>query len=324
MELLDRYLHAVRKRLPGKQRDDIVAELRDILLTQIEAEETSRGRRLSEDEIAAMLKRFGRPMTVAARYGASNYLIGPALYPAYLASLKLLAWVLGSIAGVSLLLSVATSDNPIREAASKLLIFAAAGLIHFAIITLIFVRIERGAAFGGAHADKWDPRSLPSPQQLEPAPRSQLVCSILLMTFYLLLWIGVFPIEAWIARLHAWVGGTPLPYGFAPVWASVSPFVVALMLTSIVRDMVALVQPHWLMLRGYTGLALHVGGLLVLIRLVRADAVFVVTDPAGIGAAHIGHFNMLFFMVLVVAVSGAFISTLFAFGQLLRRRTSYA
>ncbi len=33
MELLDRYLHAVRKRLPGKQRDDIVAELRDILLT---------------------------------------------------------------------------------------------------------------------------------------------------------------------------------------------------------------------------------------------------------------------------------------------------
>src|SRR6185369_190234 len=157
MELLDRYLHAVRKRLPGKQRDDIVAELRDILLTQIEAEETSRGRRLSEDEIAAMLKRFGRPMTVAARYGASNYLIGPALYPAYLASLKLLAWVLGSIAGVSLLLSVATSDNPIREAASKLLIFAAAGLIHFAIITLIFVRIERAAAFGGAHADKWDP-----------------------------------------------------------------------------------------------------------------------------------------------------------------------
>jgi hypothetical protein len=52
--------------------------------------------------------------------------------------------------------------------------------------------------------------------------------------------------------------------------------------------------------------------------------VFVVTDPAGIGAAHIGHFNMLFFIVLVVAVSGAFISTLFAFGHLLRRRTSYA
>jgi hypothetical protein len=96
------------------------------------------------------------------------------------------------------------------------------------------------------------------------------------------------------------------------------------MLTSIARDVVALIRPDWLGLRCYAGLALHVGGLLVLIRLVRADAVFVVTDPAGIGAAHIGHFNQLFFMVLFVAASGAFISTLFAVQSLLRRRTSYA
>ena len=174
MTLLDRYLDAVRKRLPRNQRDDIVAELRDILLSQIEAEETTRGRRLSDDEIAVILKRFGRPMTVAARYGASNYLIGPALYPAYLVSLKLVAWVLGPIAGLSLLLSVATSDSPFRQAASKLLIFAVVGLAHFAIITLIFARAERAAA-GGTHADNWDPRSLPSPHQLEPTPRSQLI-----------------------------------------------------------------------------------------------------------------------------------------------------
>ena len=207
MSLLDRYLDAVRKRLPRHQRDDIAAELRDILLSQIEAEETSRGRRLSDDEIVAILKRFGRPMTVAARYGASNYLIGPALYPAYLVCLKLVAWVLGPIAGLSLLLSVATSDNPLRDAASKLLLFTVVGLAHFAIITLIFARVERSAA-SATHADQWDPRSLPSPQQLEPAPRSQLIVSILLMTLYLLLWIGVIPIGAWNARLNAWVGGT--------------------------------------------------------------------------------------------------------------------
>jgi len=323
MTLLDRYLDAVRKKLPRDQRDDIVAELRDILLSQIEAEETSRGRRLSDDEIVVILKRFGRPMTVAARYGASNYLIGPALYPAYLVCLKLVAWVLGPITGLSLLLSVATADNPLRQAAWHLLLFTVIGLAHFAIITLIFARTERAAAIG-TRADSWDPRSLPSPQRLEPAPRSQLICSILLMTFYLLVWIGAFPIDTWVARLNAWVGATPLPYGLAPVWNAVSPLVVALMLTSIVRDIVSLVGPHWLMLRCYTGLALHVGALLVLIRLVRADAVFVVTDPAGIGAAHIGHFNQLFFMVLFVAVSGAFISALLAVRQLMRPRTSYA
>ena len=323
MTLLDRYLHAVRKRLPRNQRDDIVAELRDILLSQIEAEEGTRGRRLSDDEIAVILKRFGRPMTVAARYGASNYLIGPTLYPAYLVSLKLVAWVVGPIAGLSLLVSVAIADDPLRVTATKLLILAVVGLTHFAIITLIFARIERAAAFG-THADNWDPRSLPSPQQLEPAPRSHLIWSMLMMTFYLLLWIGVLPVAAWIERLNALVGATTLPYGFAPVWSAVSPFVIALMLTSIVRDVVALIRPDWLQLRSYTGLALHVGGLLVLIRLARADAVFVVTDSAGIGAAHVGHFNTLFFVVLLVAVCCAFISTLVAVQHLLTRRASYA
>lgn len=144
------------------------------------------------------------------------------------------------------------------------------------------------------------------------------------MAFYLLLWIGVLPVDAWIVRLNAWAGATSLPYGFAPVWHAISPLVVALMLTSIARDIVALVRPHWLTLRSYTGLALNVGFLLALIRLVRADAVFVLTDPAGIGAAHIGHFNQLFLLVLFVAVSGTFISTLVAVRHLLTRRTSYA
>lgn len=324
MTLLERYLHAVKKRLPRNQRDDIVAELRDILLSQIEAEEAAHRRRLSDDEVAVILRRFGRPMTVAARYGASNYLIGPALYPAYLASLKVLAWVWGPIAALSVFLSVVTADDPFRKAAWKLLLVTVIGLANFAIITLIFARIERAAASSGTSADHWDPRSLPSPEQLEPTPRSQVMGSILLMTFYLLLWLGVLPIDAWIARLNAVVGGTPLPYGFAPVWSAVSPLVVVLILMSIARDIVALIRPHWLTLRGYTGLALNVGGLLVLIRLVRADAVFVVTDPAGIGAAHIGHFNTLFFMVLLVAVSGAFVSTLLAVRHLVRQRASYA
>ena len=49
--------------------------------SQIEAEEALRGRSLADAEAAAMLKRFGRPIRVAADYGASDYLIGPTLFP---------------------------------------------------------------------------------------------------------------------------------------------------------------------------------------------------------------------------------------------------
>jgi hypothetical protein len=59
-----------------------------VLLSEIEAEEAGRGRPLIDDEVAEILKRLGRPTTVAARYGASNYLIDPATYPAYLASFE--------------------------------------------------------------------------------------------------------------------------------------------------------------------------------------------------------------------------------------------
>jgi hypothetical protein len=39
MDLLDRYLAAVAALLPKTQREDIVAELRDILLNQMEEKE---------------------------------------------------------------------------------------------------------------------------------------------------------------------------------------------------------------------------------------------------------------------------------------------
>jgi hypothetical protein len=139
-------------------------------------------------------------------------------------------------------------------------------------------------------------------------PRWEAVSSFLLIAFYLLLWVGVLPIRAWIANLNAWLGGSSLPYGFAPIWYAVSPILVVLMVASMVRDIVAMVRPDWVMLRAYVGIALHAGALLALIQLVRADALFVVTDPAGPGAAHIGHFNTLFFMNLVIATVGVCIS----------------
>ena len=42
MELMDRYLQAVRFALPKSQRDDIVQELKDSLLSQIEERESYR------------------------------------------------------------------------------------------------------------------------------------------------------------------------------------------------------------------------------------------------------------------------------------------
>src|SRR5262249_36573385 len=85
MELLDRYLQAVRGYLLHKRRDDIVKELGDNILSQMEDKAVELGRPLNEIEQAAILKQYGHPLLAAARYRRLplQQLIGPALFPLY-------------------------------------------------------------------------------------------------------------------------------------------------------------------------------------------------------------------------------------------------
>ena len=96
MELVDRYLQAVRFWVPTPQ-EDLLTELGEDLRSQIEAKETQLGRSLNEAEVSAILKTCGSPMIVAGRIGPRRHLIGPTLYPIYAFVLKMvLLWNPGS------------------------------------------------------------------------------------------------------------------------------------------------------------------------------------------------------------------------------------
>src|SRR3954466_7105085 len=88
-DLQERYLHAVRWALPAGKADDIVAELRDILATRQEDREEELGRPLTAEETSAMLKEFGHPLIVAARYRPQQWLIGPDVFPFYIFVLRI-------------------------------------------------------------------------------------------------------------------------------------------------------------------------------------------------------------------------------------------
>src|ERR1700761_5846160 len=89
MELVDRYLHAVSFWLPEDQHDDIVAELREDIHSEIEERESELGRPLTRLEAEALLKRRGNPVVVAQRYLPQRFLIGPRLFPMYCLVLKI-------------------------------------------------------------------------------------------------------------------------------------------------------------------------------------------------------------------------------------------
>lgn len=82
MDLIDRYLNAVAAQLPQSQRADIIAELRDMILSRFEEKEEALGRPLTEAEQEGILRDIGHPLAVAARYGSGpQHIVGPELYP---------------------------------------------------------------------------------------------------------------------------------------------------------------------------------------------------------------------------------------------------
>jgi hypothetical protein len=160
MNLLNRYLQAVARLLPKSGREDIIAELRANILSQMEDREESLGRPLTEDEQAGVLRHHGNPTVVAGRYREDNLglafgtqLIGPELFPFYKTTLKVnLAITIVVLAG--LLPAIAqTVGGAITLGRVLIPLFT-----QFVAVTLIFIAVERNK---GVVLDKWDPRKLP-------------------------------------------------------------------------------------------------------------------------------------------------------------------
>ena len=175
MELLDRYLQAVRKHLPWKRQDDIVAELKANLEAQLEDKEAALGRPLTNEEAMDWLKQLGSPLQMAAPYQTQQYLIGPTIFPTYRYVLQLActwAVVINIIVSV---IKIATEDNT-----SPAAMFGALQQVPFTLlmtaawVTLIFVVIEYAVAHSKT---KWMPPTAPSagwsPAELPPLEKGE-------------------------------------------------------------------------------------------------------------------------------------------------------
>lgn len=136
MELLESYLKAVRRYLPRRHRDDIIAELSEELRLQMEAREAQLGRALRETEQMVILKDHGDPMVVARRYRQNERsltigweLIGPELFPMYLIFLGLnLTLALGFTVAIFLYMHKTPEFGVLFRT----------GMIQVAVVTLTF------------------------------------------------------------------------------------------------------------------------------------------------------------------------------------------
>lgn len=297
MDLLDRYLQAVRISLPKSQQDDIIKELSENLRAQIEDQESGLGRPLHEDELAALLKKHGHPLFVATRYRQARHLIGSTLFPLYWFTMKIILATVAFGYGIAALVMLAQS-NPLAQILGAVFSFAGAVLPVFAWVTIIFAVLDlTNAKFHILEKitrecnEKFDPRALPPLNAASVSPgarpisRSQTAFELFFTIAFLLWWIRVNPIR----QLALFVALGPvgltdkIPFQLGPFWKSIYVPIILLTLVSITQQIVTLIRPGWIKFYAATRLITQVGGLILMYFLYRASEILVLApgaDPA--------------------------------------------
>jgi len=174
MELLDRYLQAVKKYLPWQRQDDILAELRANLESQLEEQEAEIGRPLTSAEVEAWLKQIGPPTTMAARYQPQQYVIGPAVFPMYWYVMRLASFWTLLVYGIVSAVLIFSAADPGWTAVGAVVRVPFVLMNMAAWITLIFAVFEYAIAHSWitwpascVSPEGWSPSSLPPLDKLD-------------------------------------------------------------------------------------------------------------------------------------------------------------
>ena len=257
MELLERYLQAVRKRLPWKRQEDIIAELRANLESQLEEKQDELGRQLTSAEAEEWIKQLGSPAHMASHYQQQQYLIGPAVFPAYLNVLRLASFwtfvVYVLVSGVEAVLGTANSGEALAKAVLQLpfvLIQVAAWVTFvFAAVEFAAVRFPEKCRSVGGFGSKWSPRDLP-PLEPNTTPGKRRRSYALAMTevafgFVVLAWLLAVPKHPYLMFGPGAAILQSFPYRLAPIWMTAYWWIVGLNVAQLAWRCVDLLRGTW-------------------------------------------------------------------------------
>jgi hypothetical protein len=186
MNIINVYLEEIRHRLPIKNRDDIIEEIRSVLMDMIEERNPTPGSDPDEATIKAVLRDFGAPQKVAQQYGNHRHLIGPQIYPVYIKVLKIVLIVVAALNVLGVVVA-AVSGSPAESGLFVSLLETIGGLFSslftaFGIVTLSFILIERTIPkeFQIEIEEGWSPDDLEKVEEQERIKIPELAIEITL------------------------------------------------------------------------------------------------------------------------------------------------
>jgi hypothetical protein len=275
MDLIDRYLVAVRRQLPKDLQDDVVVELKDSLRSEAEEHESATGHPMTVDEQSAMLRKRGHPFLMASRYMPQQYLIGPALFPYYRQTLKFVVfWVVLPIVLIGGAVHAISAADP-AGVWSRVISSAWNGAIYsIGLVTIMFAIFEHEQTRIRLF-DKWNPATLPDPQAGREVPRSESVIGLVFALTFLVWWTGLVRLP----ELPSFTAG-PVTIVPAPIWTTLYFPILFLLLSSIVIYLVDMVRPWRTLTISAIDIVVGLGHVIIVVLVLRAwHLVVIVGDP---------------------------------------------
>lgn len=178
MNLIERYVSEIGKKLPRKSRADIETEIRSTLEDMLEERSARAGRPADDEMVRELLKEYGAPRKVAESYLPTQYLIGPKLFPIFLLVLKIVGTVLLVLTivgtGIKIGLDGLNGLEAIQLIGRYALEFMSGIIAAFGNIVLVFAIIERvlpKSEYEKELDEDWSPEELtaePDPDEVRP------------------------------------------------------------------------------------------------------------------------------------------------------------
>jgi hypothetical protein len=310
MQLIERYIQAVKFWLPESQQEDIASELHANILSQVEEQEAALSRSLHEEEEVAILKQLGPPAIVAARYQSDRRtltvgreLIGPLVFPYYWLAVKVTLGIVAAIQLLSAAGSIVTDHKNVTQAIAQVAWqFVNAAFLPLLLVTAVFV------AFNHARVDsrlvaRWDPRSLPPLRtQTRDISRSTSIAGIIVEVIFIGWWLR-------LPNAPEIVFGALRP---APIWQTLYAPVLAIALVSLAKHVVTLFRPRWSWLPPVIGLATSVAGLVILYPLLEMQPLVSLASAEATAVAQmkVGKLNTTLHFAVIATWIGILIAAL--------------
>lgn len=251
MEIIDRYVYAVVKRLPEKSRAEVERELRSNIDDMLPDD-------YEEADVHEVLLSLGNPADLAAQYyETKRYLISPERYANYIYVLKIVSIVASILVPIAAIVSVLTDaqgegtiDLIVRMFVQTIVMAFQAAIVVFGCVTLIFALLERVDSKYSQWpytGQPWTIKDLEAVQvtNSRSVDKSEPIFSIVLSVIFAI-FVCFYPeLVGWYQKVDGeWII-TPLFH--VEVLRAYVPFLLALSVFSIVIAALKLIQQKWTM-----------------------------------------------------------------------------